>query len=217
MYQLYYYPLNASMAAHFILEALAVDYQLIKVDREKNAHKADVYLALNPAGRIPTLVHDELVLFESAAICSYLAERHPEAQLIPEITNPQRAKYLQWTAYLTNTLQTELMLYFYPERHTTNPQNSDSIVAAQTERIQNALQILDNALSNQRYLLGDKLSICDYFFFMLCVWADEINTPPLAFQHLNRYLKLLAQRPEIIQVCEKEGLSLQDYTTPYKT
>ncbi len=59
MYQLYYYPLNASMAPHFILEALNVDFQLITVDRKSNAQKSDDYLALNPAGRIPTLIDDK--------------------------------------------------------------------------------------------------------------------------------------------------------------
>ena len=69
MYQLYYYPLNASMAPHFILEALKVNFELIKVDRENNAQKSPEYLALNPAGRIPTLIDDGLAIFESPAIC----------------------------------------------------------------------------------------------------------------------------------------------------
>lgn len=54
------------------------------VDRETEAQKSEQYLALNPMGRIPTLVDADLVLFESPAICLYLAEQHPEAKLIAE-------------------------------------------------------------------------------------------------------------------------------------
>ncbi len=84
MYQLYYYPGNASMAPHFILEALGVDYELVLVARKTEAQKSADYPALNPAGRIPTLVNGDSVLFESPAICLYLGEQHPEQQLIPE-------------------------------------------------------------------------------------------------------------------------------------
>ena len=73
--QLYYYPLNASFPPHVVLEALGVDYELRLVDRKSNAHKTSDYLRLNPTGRIPTLVHNDLVLFESSAICLYLCEQ----------------------------------------------------------------------------------------------------------------------------------------------
>ncbi|SFD69273.1 glutathione S-transferase N-terminal domain-containing protein [Pseudoalteromonas denitrificans] len=91
MYQLYYYPLNASMAPHFILEELNIDFELVKVDKDNNAQKSQDYLALNPAGRIPTLVQNNSVIFESPAICIHLAETHPHAQLIPQIGHKDRA------------------------------------------------------------------------------------------------------------------------------
>ncbi|MCO1337137.1 glutathione S-transferase N-terminal domain-containing protein, partial [Microbulbifer sp. OS29] len=69
MYQLYYYPLNASMAPHFMLEELKVDFELIIVDRKSNAQKSSDYLVLNPAGRIPTLIDSGFAIFESPAIC----------------------------------------------------------------------------------------------------------------------------------------------------
>ena len=68
MYKLYYYPGNASMAPHMLLEELGVAYELILVDREKNAHQSAEYLKLNPNGRIPTLIDGELILYETAAI-----------------------------------------------------------------------------------------------------------------------------------------------------
>jgi glutathione S-transferase len=69
-------------------------------------------------GRIPTLVDDGLIMFESHAICINLVESNPSSNLIPIIGSKNRAQFFQWMMYLTNTVQAELMIYFYPEKHT---------------------------------------------------------------------------------------------------
>ncbi len=199
------------MAPHFILEGLRVDFELIKVDRKSNAHKSADYLALNPTGRIPTLIDDGFAIFESAAICIHLAEAHPSSNLIPKTGDRNRALFFQWMMYLTNTVQAELMLYSYPQRHTINDKTVASIIAAQEGRITAMFSLLDRELKNKDFLIGEAISVCDYFLFMLAVWADELKKPPLSFSHLSKYLCKLAQREEIITVCKKEKLSLTDY------
>ena len=199
------------MAPHFVLEALGVDFELIKVDRNTMAQKSNDYLALNPTGRIPTLVSEELVIFESPAICIHLAENHPAAKLIPPIGEPNRAKFFQWLMYLTNTVQTELMVYFYPQKHTTDALSVAGIVEAQEVRITEMFELLDNVLKTSDYLIGDSITVCDYFLFMLAIWADELKKPPLAFKSLAKYLCRLAKQQAIINVCQKEKLSLAAY------
>lgn len=211
MYKLFYYPLNASMAPHFILEELQTDFELILVDRKNEAHKAASYLSLNPAGRIPTLLDAQQVVFESAAICIHLAEAHPAKMLIPQIGEHNRAACLQWMMYLTNTLQAELMVYFYPQRHSIDSSHICAIVAAQEKRITDIFTLLDAQLENQTFLVDEQLSICDFYLFMLAIWADELKQPPLSFEYLNKYLRRLAKRESIINVCKKENLSLVDY------
>ena len=106
------------MAPHFVLEQLNQEYELVLVDRKANAQKSKEYLALNPNGRIPTLIDGDTVICESAAICLYLGENNPESKLVPNIGDPDRAEFLQWIMYLTNSLQAELMVYFYPDKYT---------------------------------------------------------------------------------------------------
>src|ERR1700757_3697889 len=118
MYQLHYFPANANAAAHMLLEELGAKYNLVLVDRAKDAQKSKEYLKINPNGRIPTLVDDELVLFESVAIILHLLDQHPEAGLAPKVGTPERAKFYQWMTFLTNSLQEELMIWQYPERLT---------------------------------------------------------------------------------------------------
>ncbi len=211
MYKLFYYPRNASWAPHLVLKELGVDHELILVDRKTNAHKSADYLALNPTGRIPTLIDGDLVIFESAAICLYLCDQNPQSTLAPKIGDSLRAEFLQWLFYLNSTVQPELMVYFYPSKHTTNNNHAAEIIAAQEARITDMFALLDKALEGKEFLVGNYLTICDFFLFMLAHWADEFKKPPLAFNNLRSYLGRLAKLPAMQEVCRIEGTSLKAY------
>jgi len=200
------------MAPHFVLEELGVEFELITVDRKSEAQKSKEYLALNPAGRIPTLVNDELVLFESPAICVYLAEKHPSSKLIPPIGTVDRAKFYQWMMYLTNTLQAELMVYFYPEKHTQDQSSVESIRQQQELRVTDIFELLDNEIGDNEFLVGNNVTACDYFLLMLAIWADEFDRPPLSFPKLAVYLRKLTKRDAVENVCRKESINLLPYS-----
>ena len=71
MLQLHYFPSNASITPHILLEEMGLPYELKLVDRANNAQKSPEYLKLNPNGLIPVLVDGDLVLYETAAICMH--------------------------------------------------------------------------------------------------------------------------------------------------
>lgn len=198
------------MAPRFVLEALGLKHELVLVDRKANFQKSAEYLALNPSGRIPVLVAGDAVIFESAAICIYLCEKNPGTDLIPSNVE-KRATFFQWLMYLTSTVQAELMMYFYPQRHSEDSAATSQIQKQQDRRIVEMLSLLDSQLECKQFLLGNNLSLCDYFLFMLCVWADELSVPPLKFNNLNRYLRYIAALPEVANVCRHEKLSLEMY------
>ena len=211
MYQLYYYPNNASLAPHFLLYHMGLDYELLLVDKKSNSQKSSAYLKLNPAGRIPTLIDDGQVIFESPAICIHLCEQHPEYNLIPTLGTRERPLFFQWLTYLNNTLQAELMVRYYPHRHTNDENCIPNIIAAQNERIAEALAIINNQLSDKAYLLGDQITACDFFLFMLALWSPPIKESPLKFPDLANYLKKLSLHPTIKAVCKIEGINLEAF------
>src|SRR4051794_18244126 len=102
------------MAPHAALAEIGVDYRLVEIGRDE-AQSDEKYRALNPLGVVPTLLDEErgLVLPESAAILLYLGDRYPESQLAPA----DRADYYRWLVFLTNTVQTAMLRWFYPERY----------------------------------------------------------------------------------------------------
>ncbi|MDD1781141.1 glutathione S-transferase family protein [Enterovibrio sp. ZSDZ35] len=208
MYQLYYARNNASIAPHMLLHHMRLDYELVLVDRKANAQKSASYLKLNPAGRVPTLVHNGQAIFESPAICIHLCEQHPEHQLMPPLGSPLRPLFFQWLAYLNNTLQTALLVYYYPQRHTTDETAINGVKAAERVQIGNALSVLDKQLQQGKYLLGEQISACDFFLVMLCGWLPNIEDAKKQCPNLVRYLREMAKHPTVKAVYEKEGVSL---------
>src|SRR5205823_7861896 len=103
----------------------------------------DAYLALNPKGTIPTFVDGDLVLTESAAICLYLADRHPEARLSPPPHTPEWSRYFESLIHLTNTVQPALMAYHYPEEQTIDGRGSREIRARAEARVVEAFRYLN--------------------------------------------------------------------------
>ena len=96
MVQLHYFPANANAAPHMLLEEIGVKYDLVLVDRAKDAQKSRDYLKINPNGRIPTLVDQNLIVSEAAAIVLHLVDQHADAGLAPAVGTPERAKFYQW-------------------------------------------------------------------------------------------------------------------------
>lgn len=201
------------MAPHFVLKHVGAEYELILVDRTVNANKSSDYLTLNPSGRIPALEHNGLVVLESSAISIYIAENHPSSKLAPKIGEPNRGAFLQWSTYLTNTLQNEIMLFEYARRHCQSEASAKEIRRVQERRVVECLSMIDLQLEGKTYLLGEELTVCDFYLFMLSVWADELEKPPLSFSNLSKYLTLLAKLESIARVCEKEGLALDIYNS----
>lgn len=210
MIQLHYSPGNANMAPHIALQELGLPYELIQVDRANNAHKSAEYLKLNPNGLIPVLVDGDLVLYESAAILLHLADSHPAGGLIPAVGTAERAQLYKWLVWLTNTLQTALINYFYPERWVAedNADGAAQVRACAQTKIGGLLDQLDVQLADHGapWLLGERYSIADPMAFMLCRWTRGFSRPARSLPHLGPYLQRMLERPAVQRMLAAEAL-----------
>jgi glutathione S-transferase len=211
MIELYYYPGNASLAPHMLLEEIGAPFALRLVDRANASHKSPEYLKLNPNGQIPVLVDGDLVLYETAAICLHLADMHPQAQLAPPMQTAERAHYYKWLVWCTNTLQAMLMHYFYSERMVNE---GDAMAAQQVRslaeaRIGGMLDQLDAQLASHQadWLLGPRFSAADPYALMLCQWTRGFARPARILPHLGPYLQRVLLRPAVQRAFATEQLT----------
>ncbi len=212
-YQLFYYPGNASLAPHLLLQEASADYELVLVDRKTQAQRDPDYLAINPNGRIPALRHGELVLFEAAAICLHVADHHPEAQLIPALRSPERSHLYKWLSFLSNTVQPGYMAFRYPERLTDDPNGLQAVQRAAAERTSAAFSVLEGSLGAGPFVLGSRYSVCDAYLFMLALWARSLPRPPALMPRLRACLDATRERPATQRTFELEGLDIDSYST----
>ena len=209
MYQLHYFPSNANAAPHMVLEELGLSYDLVLVDRAKNAQKSNDYLKINPNGRIPTLVDGDLVLFEAVAIVLHLVDQHPEAGLAPKVGTPERAKFYQWMTFLTNSLQEELMIWQYPDRLTGGDTTATPIVKLGAEKRAGAyLDVIERHLRTDGPLfLGETLSAVDFYLVMLARWARPMSNPPRSRPAIAKLLDKVSALPSVRRAYQREDVS----------
>lgn len=207
MLKLHYHPSDASLMPHIFLQELGVPFQLELVDRSRNAQKSPAYLKLNPNGLIPVLQDGDLVVYETPAILLHLADTHPKSGLVPAVGTRERAHVYQWMVWMSNTLQANLVLYFYAERYVESAQVAD--FRARTEaRIAPMLDQLEALLQSHSgpWLLGANYSAADCMAFVMCCWTRNMARPANSLPALNRYIHRMRQRPAVQRACATEQL-----------
>lgn len=203
--KLFYFPGNANLAPHMVLEELGVPYELVLVDRTQNAHKSADYMKLNPMGRIPTFVDGDLVISETAAICLHLADKHH--MLAPALGTAERGRFYSWLMYLTNTVQAELIFYFYPEKIAAAEAARAEIKSSEEARVGGMVDTIEQTLADGRpYLLGDSYTILDPYLLMLGRWTRNMARPARSLPKVGAYMNRLLERPAIRRAFEQEGL-----------
>lgn len=198
---------TASLVVHWLLLELGIEHELVLLDFETREQKSPAYLALNPAGVVPTLVIEGQVLTEAAAIALYLGERHPEAALLPAAGTPARAEAYRWMFWCANTLQPAYRAWFYPEE----PAGAAHVEAARAQargRLEAAWQrMADHLQAHGPYVLGADPSVVDFMLVMLMRWSRNMPTPSDRWPVLKAYADGFKARPAFIEVYRREGIT----------
>ena len=201
---LYLLPSSAAMAPHILLREIGAPFDLVILDKERGEHKAPEYLKLNPMGRVPTLADGDLVIFESAAICLHLVDTHPDSGLAQPVGTPERARFYQWLIYLTNTVQADMLPYFYPERYAP-ADDSAHVKAIMADRLMEHFALLDRELEGREHLLGERISAADLYLFMLARWTRHMPRKARDLPNLGPYLARIHARPSVQAVYTAEA------------
>lgn len=213
MIQLHYSPSTASMVPHILLEELGAPYERVLVDPAVGAHRQPEYLKLNPNGLIPVLCDGDLVLYETAAITLHLCDTHPGAHLAPALGTTERAHFYKWLMWLTNTLQTALIVYFYPDRWMLpgNTAGAAELKAQAEQKISAMVDQLDAELARHGgpWFAGKDYSALDAYVLTLCRWTRNFKATPTASSraHLGPYLQRVLARPAVQRTFANEELA----------
>lgn len=195
MLTLYHAHMSRSVRPRAMLEELGVPFHLVHVDLAAGEQLRPEFLALNPNGQVPTLVDGDLAVWESAAICQYLAERFPEKKMAPAIGTPERAHYYQWIQFAMCTLEPPAVAVFL---HTIQRPEAERIPRVADEakgHLASAVRVVDQAIEGRSWIVGDRISTADVILGTTLAWAQMMGLIGAEAPHALTYLARLLARP----------------------
>ncbi len=207
MYTLYYSPGACSLAVHATLEELGVRFKAQECRIQDGKTATSDFLSINPKARVPVLAHDGHIVTEATAFLTYLAEKHRQPALIPENATIAHARCLEWLSYLSSTLHPLYWGIWRPHRLSSDKAAYAIIYQTTAARLQDEYAFIDARLGYGRYLLGEWLSIADFYFLVFALWARRIGLPVAGWPNITTFLDTMLLRPSVQRALETEGLT----------
>lgn len=185
MLTLYFAPGSSSMAAHIALHEIGCAFESRAVSFARKETRQPEFLAINPRGKVPTLVVDGQVLTEVAGILFYLARAYPEAKLLPAGDPLLEAEVVSWMSFAASGL---------------HPARRDGLEAARA-----MWALADQRLGARDWAVGGRYSIADIHVFRL-FWrfAASLNPAPGEFANLRRHHDAMMKRSAVMKTIEIE-------------
>src|SRR5919205_2135888 len=182
--ELYYNPRSRAAIAKWMLDECDADYEIVPIDLQKREHKTPEFLRINPTGKIPALVDGTSRIFENVAICLYLADKFPEANLAPSLDAPERGRYLSLMVYSTSQLE---------------PSMRDELMGVETipqsgwTDFRTAQGVIEGELGDGPYLFGGRFTAADVMIGSMFIWKRLFGAPP-GRPKLEAYVDRLLER-----------------------
>lgn len=207
MMKLYdFMPCPFGQKVRIVLAEKSLEYELIPVDITQNEHRRPELLRLNPFGKVPVLVDDESVIYDSSVIIEYLEDEYPEPPVLPAVGSSAlraRARLLEDLADTTFSPQVgQLMAEMARPEAERDPARIQRLVRT----IERTLDYLNHELNGQQFLAGD-FSIADIGFTpRLLLLANLGVAAGLNRPNVEGWLRRLLERPSIESL---EGLTTE--------
>ncbi|WP_343528335.1 glutathione S-transferase family protein [Sphingomonas sp.] len=183
---LYTNPQSRGRIARWMLEETGAAYEVVQLDYGTTMIAPD-YCAINPMMKVPAIVHDGKVVTETAAICAYLAEVFPDAELAP--LPHERADYYRWLFFAAGPL----------EAAATNRALGVTVTPAQQRMagygdFDRTISVIGEAMARTPYIAGDRFTAADVYVGSQVMWFTQFGLIPRT-DAIMAYIGRLNDRP----------------------
>lgn len=184
-------PMSRGRIVRWMLEEVGQPYRTVVVDYA--AMKAADYLAINPMGKVPAIIHRGIVVTECAAICAYLADAFPDAGLAPATGDPLRGPYYRWMFFAAGPVEAAVTAKSLGQLP---PAEKAAMVGYGS--FDQVVDGLEHALDKSPWLLGERFTAADVYVGSQIAWGLMFKSLPArpAFQ---AYAERIAARPAAVR------------------
>jgi glutathione S-transferase len=204
---LYFAPNSSAFAPLVALEEAGADYSPVPVSLARGEQHSPAYRAINPRGRVPTLVVDGTPIHEVIAILGWIADRYPDASLLP--TDPiERAQALSLMSWIASTIHVALAQVRRPERFVDDPELRRALEAPGRATFATALAELEarSTATPLPFLVGDRFGAVDAYALVVRRWADGLAIDRATFASFADRTDALFARAAVRRALDRETL-----------
>ena len=199
--KLYYSPGACSQASHIVLHETGLEFDKEKVNiGEKTTESGGAFLDVNPKGQVPVLeLDDGQILTEGSVIVQYLADKAPDAGLLPAAGTMERVRVQEWLSFVGSELHKPFDALF-------NPAVPEEFKSIAKENLARKFAFLDAHLADNDYLAGDSFTVADPYPFVVLNWTQYQDIDLVDYKNISAFIDRVAARPHVQETLKAEGL-----------
>jgi glutathione S-transferase len=199
--KLYFFPGACSLCPHIVLRETGTPFELERVDtKAKTTASGEDFLAVSRTGLVPALrLDDGQVLTEVSAIVQYIADKKPEAGLMPAPGSMERYRLLEWLNFLATEVHKQNTPLFKPN----TPEEYRTIAR---DILSRSYALLDKHLAGKQFMLGDRYSVADPYLFVMANWLRLHKIDVAQWPNVKALHERVRERPKVQEALRAEGL-----------
>lgn len=210
-FTLHFAPNTCARVPLIALHQIGCPYNLEVVAFMNGDHRSPDYLALNPKGKVPTLVIDGRPLTENVAILSWLAEEYPDANLLPETGNSfDRSLALADLAFCASTLHPIVTRLRIPQFFCDSEQGGRRVFEMASDAMRLPFSMIDERLGQSTWWYGDRWSIVDAYLNWIWFRVSGTSFDVSAFAHLARHDEAMQKLLAVANAIEVNDRAARD-------
>ncbi|GAC1510753.1 MAG: glutathione S-transferase family protein [Bradyrhizobium sp.] len=204
MFKLYYSPGSCALASHITLQEAGAGYRAERIDFKANQQNSPEYLAINPKGRVPSLVTDHGILTETPAVLAFIAQSFPEAKLAP-LDDPWAFAQVQaFNSYLCSTVHVAHAHKARGYRWVADEASMADMKRMLPKTVGASFALIERNMLRGPWVMGETYTICDPYLFTMAQWLEgdgvDISVLPRVIDHRDR----MAERPAVRKVMAEQ-------------
>jgi len=204
MFKLYYAPSTCALASHIALQEAGAAYTTERVDFRSNQQNSPEYLAINPKGRVPTLVTDRGILTETPAMLAFIAQSFPQAQLAPLDDAFAFAQVQAFNSYLCSTVHVAHAHKLRGARWATEESTFADMKRKVPQTVGACFALIERDMLRGPWVMGEPYTICDPYLYTIARWLEGDGVDLAALPKVADHRKRMSERPAVQKVLAEE-------------
>ncbi|HZZ89676.1 MAG TPA: glutathione S-transferase N-terminal domain-containing protein [Caulobacteraceae bacterium] len=190
MLKLYYAPNTCALATHIALEEAGARYETVRIDFAANQQRSADYLAINPKGRVPSLVTERGVLTETPAMLAFVAQSFPDRGLAPLDDPFAFAQAQAFNSFVCSTVHVAHAHRMRGHRWSDEEAVIEGMKRFAPRSVGAAFELVERTMLAGPWVLGEAYTICDPYLFTVAQWLEgdgvDLSLVPRVAEHRER-------------------------------